>query len=167
MLTSGLCYDLPLYLYTYMFVYTSSLTILFWVLFNTIVTEFKTLYSFSNLGFNSFFVLTITVLLLSMAGVPPFIGFFSKLFIVILLLTSSFFLLYSLLFVILFLGLYFYVQNIRFLHSTNLRTSNYPFLESERVIPSFHYFTVFFLNFTLLGVVYIDDVLIVFSWILN
>jgi NADH:ubiquinone oxidoreductase subunit 2 (subunit N) len=161
-----LYYDTAVYLYTYMFLYNISLTLLFWVLFNVIITEFKSLYSFSNMSFNSFFIALVSVLLLSMAGVPPFIGFFSKLFIITLLLNNSFFLLYMFFFVILFLGLYFYVQNLRFLHSTNKQTLNYPYIHNERNNIVFYYAALTILFIIIFGVFYIDDILLYFSWIL-
>jgi len=149
-----------------MFVYNLSLTLLFWSLFSTILTEFKSLYSFSNLSFNSFIVLAVTVLLLSMAGVPPFIGFFSKLFIITMLLGSSFFLFYAIFLVLLLIGLYFYVQNIRFLHSTNHQTTNQPFvMGGERVVVSFYYITVFSMVVLGLGTFYVDDILLFFTWL--
>lgn len=106
------------------------------------VKEFLTLQSFNNFSFNSFSLFTLTVLLFSMAGVPPFLGFFSKLLIFVLSINNDFFLLYSLLFIILFVGLYFYIQNIRFLHSTDYKTFNYPYLLNERVVIVFNYFTI-------------------------
>jgi NADH:ubiquinone oxidoreductase subunit 2 (subunit N) len=109
----------------------------------------------------------ITVLLFSMAGVPPFIGFFSKLFIITLLINNYFFLLYSLFFVSLLMGLYFYVQNIRFLYSTNLKTLNYPFVENERHILIYYYYSITTLVMFLLGMFYIDDFLLLVTWLLN
>jgi NADH:ubiquinone oxidoreductase subunit 2 (subunit N) len=146
-----------------MFVYNLSLTLFFWTLFNTIVTEFKNLYSFSNLGFNSFFTVTLTILLLSMAGVPPFIGFFTKLFIIILLVNNSFFLFYSLFFTVLFLGLYFYIQNLRFLHSTNLLSLNYPFIVNERHNILYYYVSIILSVFLLNGILVIDDIVLFFT----
>ena len=77
-----------------------------------------------------------------MAGVPPFLGFFSKLLVFVNNVNNDFFLLYSLLFIILFVGLYFYIQNIRFLHSTNYSTMNFTYLINERVSLVFNYFTI-------------------------
>lgn len=153
-------------MYIYMLVYNLSLTVLFWILMNIIISEFKTIYSFSNLSFNSFTVLTLSILLLSMAGVPPFVGFFSKLFLFILLINSSFFLLNAVFFVILFLGLYFYVQNLRFLHSTNKQTINTPFIENERNTISFYYITLAILYLIIFGFMYFDDVLLYMYWLL-
>jgi len=99
-----------------------------------------------------------------MAGVPPFVGFFSKLFILTLLTNNSFFILYSVFFVVLFIGLYFYVQNIRFLHSTNHNNLSYQYMSSnERTTPLFYYFTIYVLTLIILGAVYVDDLLLLFT----
>ena len=159
--------DTNTYLFTYMLLYNLSLTILFWTIFSVISTQFKTLQTFSGFSFNSFPTFLITVLLFSMAGVPPFIGFFSKLFIITLLINNYFFLLYSLFFISLLMGLYFYVQNIRFLYSTNLKTLNYPFVENERHILMYYYYSITMLVTFLLGMFYIDDFLLLVTWLLN
>lgn len=153
-------------LFAYMLIYNTSLITLFWVLFSTVLTQFKTLHSFNSFSFNSFFLLTITILLFSMAGVPPFVGFFSKLFILTLLTNNSFFILYSVFFVVLFIGLYFYVQNIRFLHSTNHNSLAYQYMiVGERATPIFYYFTIYILTLLILGTVYVDDILLVVTWL--
>ena len=149
-----------------MFLYNSSLILLFWTLFTTILTTFKTLHSFNSFHFNSFHLLVLTVLLFSMAGVPPFVGFFSKLFILTLLLNNSFFLIYFLFFVVLLIGLYFYIQNIRFLHSTNANDISTPYLFNEKLSITYYYFAFFLLTLIMLGIFYIDDVLLFFTWIL-
>ena len=111
--------DTNIYLFAYMFIYNLSLISFFWTLFSFINIKLKTLYTFSEFTQNSFFVLNISILLFSMAGVPPFIGFFSKIFVMVLVINNYYFFLYFIFFLLLFLGLYFYMQNIRFLHSTN------------------------------------------------
>ena len=146
-----------------MFIYNITLTTLFWALFSTIVTQFKTLYSFNGFSFNSFSVILLTILLFSMAGVPPFIGFFSKLFIITLLVNNYFFLLYSILFVVLLVGLYFYVQNIRFLYSTNMSSLDYPFLGNERHVLYFYYYSITVAILFILGTFYIDDFILIMS----
>jgi len=167
MLYFNLFSDSNILLFTYMFIYNTSLITLFWVLFSTVLTQFKTLQSFNSFSFNSFFLISITILLFSMAGVPPFIGFFSKLFILTLLTNNSFFLLYSIFFIVLFIGLYFYVQNIRFLHSTNQNQLSYQYFNGiERSSPVFYYSTLSVLTCIILGVVYVDDILLIFTWIM-
>ena len=152
-------------LFTYMFLYNMSLVALIWTILNVISTQMKTLYNFSGFSFNPYYLLLLSVLLMSMAGVPPFIGFFSKLFIITLLTNSGFFSLYPFFFVILFLGLYFYIQNIRFLHSTNTSTLNHAYLVNERQVVFFYYFSMTTLIVIIGGVFYIDDFLLFFSWL--
>jgi len=155
------------YLFTYMFIYNISLITLFWTIFSVISTQFKTLQSFNGFSFNSFYLTLITILLFSMAGVPPFIGFFSKLFILTLLVNSSFFYLYSILFVVMFIGLYFYTQNIRFLHSTNHSSLNYSFWSNERHSLVYYYFSILIILFLSFGLIYIDDIILFFLWLFN
>lgn len=154
-------------LFTYMFIYNITLITLFWVLFTVVNTKFKTLQAFNGFSFDSFHLLLTTILLFSMAGVPPFLGFFSKLFILTLLTNQSFFLLYSLFFVLLLIGLYFYVQNIRFLHSSNPAHMEYAALSGqERVSVHFYYFSIWVLTLIIAGTTYVDDVLLVFTWLM-
>ena len=167
LLSVSYLFDTNVYLFTYMFIYNISLTLMFWSFFTVVLSKFKNLYSFSNFSFNYNLVLIFTVLLCSMSGVPPFIGFFSKLFILTLISNSSFFIFYTLFFVVLFFGLYFYIQNIRFIHSTNLSNSDTPFLGNERSVLYFHYFSIALLFFIILGIFYLDDVLVFFTWILS
>ena len=104
--------------------------------------QFLTLQSFNNFSFNSFYIFSLTILLFSMAGVPPLLGFFSKLLVFVNNINNDFFLLYSILFIVLFLGLYFYIQNIRFLHSTNYQTLTYSYLINDRQILIYNYFSI-------------------------
>ena len=158
--------DSNILMFAYMFLYNTSLVLLFWTLFTTILTKFKTLHSFNSFHFNSFHLLTLTILLFSMAGVPPFIGFFSKLFILTLIVNNSFFLLYCLFFVVLLISLYFYIQNIRFLHSTNPNDISTPFLLNEKLTLSYFYFALWLLSILIFGIFYIDDILIFFTWLI-
>jgi NADH:ubiquinone oxidoreductase subunit 2 (subunit N) len=157
--------DTNVLLYSYMFIYNLSLISFFWTFFSLISTNSPTLYSLSYLSYNSFYNFNLTVLLFSMAGVPPFIGFFSKLFIILILLNNGFFLLYTLLIILLFLGLYFYIQNIRFLHSTNSKSANTPDLLNERISLPLIYFSVQLLVFISLGLNFVDDIVLLFAWI--
>ena len=137
-------------LFSYMFIYNLSLLVIFWTLQQFISFNFKTVYSFTDLKFNFYFVTVITVVLFSIAGVPPFLGFFSKLLILITLVNSNFFIFYVFFFGLLFFGLYFYVQNIRFLYSTGKGKIDYAFSNNLRLTPIYFYTTftiVFFLIF--------------------
>ena len=86
--------DTLVILFIYMFIYNISLIMIFWTLHQFISFNFKTLYSFTDLKFNYYFTTILSIVLFSMAGVPPFLGFFSKILILILLINSNFFLFY-------------------------------------------------------------------------
>ena len=61
-----------------MFIYNISLFVLFFTLFQFVNFETKTLFSFSDLGSSNLLTKILTLTILSMAGVPPFWGFFTK-----------------------------------------------------------------------------------------
>jgi len=150
-------------LFTYMFLYNTTLIIFFWTVLMNIATQLKSLYAFSAYSFDSTSLFFVTVCLFSMAGVPPFVGFFSKLFILNMLLNSGLFILYFFLFILLMLGLYFYMQNLRFLHTSNRSQNDKPYLVNERLPLAYYYFSITFIFFVVFGVVYVDDFLLFFS----
>ena len=153
--------------YIYFYIYNITLVVMFWLILTVVSKQFLTLQSFNNFSFNSYYLFTLTILLFSMAGVPPFLGFFSKLLVFVNNVNNDFFLLYSLLFIILFVGLYFYIQNIRFLHSTNYATMNYTYLGNERVLLVFTYFTIWVISFLILGSIAINDIDLFFQWLFS
>ena len=134
---------------------------------SVLTLKLKTLYAFNNFSFSSYNIFLITVILFSVSGVPPFAGFFTKLLVFILNIANSFFLFYTLFFVIVFLSLYFYIQNIRFLHSTNYQTNQVPYVGNERLILTFFYLSIFLLIILISGFILFDEISLVFLWILN
>lgn len=159
--------DALVILFIYMFIYNMSLIIIFWTLFQFISFNFKTIYSFSDLKFNFYFVTALSITLFSMAGVPPFLGFFSKLLILILLLNSGFFFFYIFFFGLLFFGLYFYIQNIRFLYSTGTGEINYAQETNLRMSSSYFYVTFTFIFLLIFGFSFMDDIVLYFYWLFN
>ena len=152
-------------LFFYVLVYNFSLILLFWTLNQFINSNFKTLNSFSDLKYNFFSVFTITVLFLSMAGVPPFLGFFSKLLILISLINANFFLFYIYFFTLLFFGLYFYVQNMRFLYTSTASHLHYAFLPFVRVQVLYLYFAYAFLFSLIFGFYFFEDLFFCTLWL--
>lgn len=152
-------------LFFYIIVYNLSLVILFWTLNQSISSNFKTLHSFGDLRYNFFSLFTMTILFLSMAGVPPFLGFFSKLLILISLVNANFFFFYVFFFALLFFGLYFYIQNIRFLYSSSLIKLNYSFTPFVRVQISYLYFTYGFLFLLIFGFSLFEDLFFCAMWL--
>ena len=153
-------------IFFYMFVYNLTLIGFFWILMSFYNSSFKTLYSFNVFSFESSYLLFLTIFLFSLAGVPPFIGFFSKIYLLNMLVEQSFFLLYSIFIVLLIFGLYFYMQNLRFLHSTNYQNNFKPFLINERKSFTLFYYLLFLSFFLINGVFFIEDLLLYFSWLL-
>lgn len=149
-----------------MLIYNISLYLIFSTLFQFMSSETKTLHSFSNIGTTNFFNITLIIALFSMAGVPPFWGFFSKLFIFTLLCNSNFFVLFPIFFLILFIGLYFYIQNIRFLNSTALSDFK-PIVElNVRNVPMYYYTTLTLLFFLLFGFIFTEDLILLTNWVI-
>lgn len=157
--------DILAILFSYMFIYNLSLIIIFWTLHQFISFNIKTIYSFSDIKFNFYFVTSITIVLFSIAGVPPFLGFFSKLLILLSLINSGFLLFYVFFFGLLFFGLYFYLQNIRFLYSTGTGKISYSHIFNLRTVPLYFYITSFIIFFLIFGFAFMDDLLLYFYWI--
>jgi NADH:ubiquinone oxidoreductase subunit 2 (subunit N) len=149
-------------MFTYLSVYNFTLAFLFWVMLSVLTLKLKTLYAFNNFSFSSYNVFLITIILFSVSGVPPFAGFFTKLLVFILNIANSFFLFYTLFFVIVFLSLYFYIQNIRFLHSTNYQTNQVPYVGNERLILTFFYLSIFLLIILISGFILFDEISLIF-----
>ena len=166
MLFSDLFVNVLPIIFFYMFLYNLTLIGFFWLLLSYYNSTLKTIYSLNVFNFDSPYLLFITIFLFSLAGVPPFMGFFSKVYLLNLLIEQNFFLLYSLFVVLLIFGLYFYVQNLRFLHSTNSISNNKSFLKNERKSFSLFYFTIFLSFFLINGVFFIEDILFYFTWLL-
>jgi NADH-quinone oxidoreductase subunit N len=146
--------------------YNLTLVGFLWILNSNIILQLKTLYSLGIFSFNSFYVTFITIFLFSLAGVPPFTGFFNKVFIVNSISQHGFFLFYFILFVILILGLYFYMQNLRFIHSTNYGHTLRPFVNNERIIIPLHYYLVILFFLLVNGFFIIEDIANFFSWVI-
>lgn len=153
-------------IWSYMTIYNLSLYVVFLTFFQFLHSEYKTLQSFIDLGSLNFFSKVLIIALFSMAGVPPFWGFFSKIFLFTLLANSNFFILFPFFFILLFIGLYFYVQNIRFLNSTS--GANFtPITEVTcRNTPLYYYLTFTFLFFLTFGVYFTEDLLLLVQWLL-
>lgn len=166
MLLSNAFYSSNILLFTYMFIYNITLILVFWIITSQLTSGLKTLYSFSSFGFDSHYLFFLTVSIFSMAGVPPFIGFFSKMFILNMLINTNLFLFYFLFFVLLFVGLYFYIQNMRFLHTSNLSYTNKQYFINERNVIVINYFAVLVMFTLIFGIAYLDDILLFFTWLL-
>lgn len=155
-----------LLLLTYMLIYNVTSFILFITLLQLSESSIKTLYSFSNLENSHFFTKVLALALLSLAGVPPLLGFFSKIFVFLLLVNSNLSALFVPFFVLVFSGLYFYVQNLRFLHSTNKATSIAVNELQSHASCIYVTFTLPISFLLIFGFCYVDDITLVALWTL-
>ena len=159
-------FQVMVFVLTYLVIYNLTSFIFFTTFLQFANTQVVSLLSLSTLNQSNFFTKALSLTLLSLAGVPPLLGFFSKVFIVIIVSNSQFFVLFPPFFVLLFAGLYFYIQNIRFLHST--KPHNLAHLtELTFRISILYVYTTFTLGFFIIfGLFFIDDFLMIFSWLL-
>lgn len=155
-----------LLLWSYMFIYNLSLLIVFLTLFQLTNFRTNTLFTLSDLGATNTLTKLLVIALFSMAGVPPFWGFFSKVFIFLLLLNSHFFIFFSFFFILLLTGLYFYIQNIRFLNSTAAPLSVSTIELNIRRTPLYFYITYITSYFLIVGFLFTEDLFLILSWIL-
>ena len=120
-----------------------------------------------DLKANQLLLFIATIVLFSIAGVPPLLGFFPKLLILINLLNSNFFFFYIFFFVLLFFALYFYMQNVRFLYSTGKSKINLSFLVSTRLSTIFPLLAIFIVITLIFGIFFLQDLLLFFYWLLD
>lgn len=155
-----------LLLLTYMIIYNLTSFLLFTSVLQSVGTNIKTLFSLSNFGSTHILTKIISLVILSLAGVPPLLGFFSKIFVFVLISNSHLSILFPPFFILLFTGLYFYIQNLRFLNATNAPSQITPNELSART--HLTYFSVALpLSFLIIfGFCYVDDLLILSLWTL-
>ena len=145
-----------------MIIYNLSLFTLFFTLFQLVNLETKTLFSFADLGSSNLYTKILSITILSMAGVPPLWGFFTKILIFVILVNSNFFFLFVPFFTVLMVSLYFYMQNLRFLNSTNLTDFvNISDLQ-VRVTPLYYTLTLMSLFFVIFGSFFTEDLFLLF-----
>jgi NADH-quinone oxidoreductase subunit N len=78
------------------------------------ISKFKSLNQFKEFNSYTFILYTILFSLLSMAGIPPLLGFTGKFLSIIYLNFKSQYVLVLIMFIINMFSMYFYIQNIRF-----------------------------------------------------
>lgn len=150
----------------YVLIYNLSTLLLFFTLIQVMDKNFKTLFSFSYLSVSHIYTKILSLLILSLAGVPSLLGFFSKIFIFILISNANLCSLFLPFFIVLFAGLYFYIQNLRFINSTT-ESVEYPltgFATQYNVVYFLYALPSVFL--IVFGIAYVDDLLLLTAWVL-
>lgn len=152
-------------LYLYMLVYNCSLIVFFWTLQHYVSSSSKTLFSFSDFKLNTHFITVVSTVLFSMAGVPPFIGFFTKINLLILLVNANFFFFFIFFFSLLFFALYFYVQNIRFLLTSSSGNLTYSHELNLRASSLFYLVSTVFTIVVMFGFLFLEDLYLFTTWL--
>lgn len=166
MLLSYDSFQTVLLVLVYVLIYNLSSLLLFFTLIQVSDSNFKTLFSFSYLSVSNVYTKFLSLVILSLAGVPPLLGFFSKVFIFILVSSAQLISLFVPLFVLLFAGLYFYIQNLRFLNSTNGSIEDAQLTLSIRNNTTYFTYALPLVFLIIFGVCYIDDLILLSAWVL-
>ena len=154
-------------LWFYIIVYNLSLILALISISQLTLSELKTIHIFTYTGLDTTVSRSITIALLSMAGVPPFLGFFSKMFIFIMISNSNLLVFSAIFFLILLISLYFYMQNIRFLNTSKNTSRSISFNGSVRILPNYLRISTVIVTFLVIGFLIVDDfMLIILPWIL-
>jgi NADH:ubiquinone oxidoreductase subunit 2 (subunit N) len=125
----------------------------------------KTLNDLKFFGNIPLITTSIVILLLSFAGIPPLLGFISKFFIFIFLVYKNnylfiFMFVFSNMFII-----YFYIQNLRFITSKNIK--NNFFIKNNSIIINnviIFYFSLFS-YFNIFAIFYFEEIIIYFNMV--
>lgn len=126
--------------------------------------SFSTLNKLKQLQQYYFLFVFVLLFLLSLAGVPPLLGFVGKFLLYIQLLAYKSYLLFTIFLLFNVVVLYFYIQNIRFMVSKNTNTSlissSFTSLINEDVL----LFLLLIMFFNLLGICYFENFLIYLNY---
>lgn len=147
-------------------VYIMSLTTIFFVFFFFNLNSFLNLSNIKIFSSSNFFYMVIILSLLSLVGMPPLMGFVGKFLMVIFVnLKTQFFIFFLFVFLNL-LMIYFYIQNFRFLVKKSNSIENQSYLNLSIVNLIIIKILVFMLFFTLFGIFFFDDFLIIINSLL-
>lgn len=97
------------------YIYIFTLLFFFLLLFSMNLKFLKTLNNLKILTQTSFFINSCVFLFLSLAGLPPFLGFVGKFILMIFLFKKTSFLFLILFFIFNCFSIYFYIQHLKFL----------------------------------------------------
>lgn len=152
-------YIIYISIYIYMFLFCFFMNILF-VFEQKKFSTLSDLKLFSKLGF---ITTSVILVILSMAGMPPLLGFIGKFLIFIFLLIlqkHTFILMFT---VLIIFSIYFYIQNLRFLVNQTLtnflpKKGFFSYLNTKLINS-----LVIFNYVNLLAIFYIEDILYYFN----
>ena len=138
-------------------IYLVTLFVLFILIFsqkNLKLNNLQDLFSFFKI---SFFKFSFLICILSLAGIPPFSGFFLKFFMFYVLCFKKNTIIFITIFFLNFLSIFFYLQNIKFL----IKINNYK--NKSMIIKKNFYFLdtlVIFIFFIIFGFFFMETIII-------
>ncbi len=141
-------------IYLNILVYVYLLFLLFSIMLLFDIKNFLTLNEFRRFSGLQFFSVGIVLLLFSIAGLPPFLGFVSKFLMFFFLIYKQGFLFLFFFTIINIFIIYFYIHNLIFLFTVNTLSifffkNNYAYLNFDLIV------VVMFLNFfNLFGILF-------------
>jgi NADH:ubiquinone oxidoreductase subunit 2 (subunit N) len=145
-------------------IYLFVLALFFSIFFFFDLRYFRTLNEIKGLNSYNFIIMGAAFSLLSLAGMPPLLGFVGKFLLLIFLSYKNQFLLFLLFGFINLFMIYFYVQNIRFLvrnTQSNILVIRHNFVNIDLRLVSI----VVFLNFfNIFGIFFFEDFLILINY---
>lgn len=161
-----LIYDSSLiYLYIYLISYNIGLFILFCIFIN-IFYELNFLNLLTKLTNNFNFKILIIIALFSIAGIPPFFGFFIKITLLYNITIKSYLFIINFS-ILLLISLYFYLQNIKYLMILNNDSVKLDCWNLKLLNINLFYYTLVVTSFLIFGVFLFDDFFILINWFFN
>lgn len=153
-----------------MVVYNLGLALLFATLNQVLTVNFTTTHSLAKLPVGSSLVKSLLVAMFSMAGIPPFLGFFAKLSVFVVVSNLYMFVLFPFFFLLLFSGLYFYIQNVRLILASprdSVAGGLYPRGLGVRRVVHLEVLSYFLSAVLVMGFVFLEDIFVYAAWLLS
>lgn len=135
------------------------------VILLTNLSKFKSLNQFKEFNSYNFILYSLIFSLLSMAGIPPLLGFTGKFLAILFSIFKSQYILIALMTILNIFGMYFYIQNLRFVVKKNKSS----ILNFKGYYVNINYaisLNIIILNFfNFFGIIFLSDALIILNYI--